>query len=90
MKKTQLQNISLNDITNAIDTNHTTTELAVTSKEHIFNNTENIVGLFLILSCEYYWNLFFRFCGGIVLLSAKCAVVILQSLETSKFVINSE
>ena len=90
MNKTQLQNISLNDITNAIDTNHTTTELADASKEHIFNNTENIVGCFLRLSCKYYWYLFFRFCSGMVLLSVKCAVVILQSLETYKFVKNSE
>ena len=90
MDKTQLQNISLNNITNAVDTNHTTTELADTSKEHIFNNIEDIVGSFLRLSCKYYWYLFFRLCSGIVLLSAKCAVVILQSLETCKFVINSE
>ena len=89
MNKAQLQNISLNDIANAIGTNHTT-ELTDTSKEHIFNNSENIVDYFLRLRSKYCWYLFFRFCSGIVLLCTKCAVVILQSLETCKFVINPE
>ena len=44
MNKTQLQNISLNDSTNAIDVNHTTTELAITSEEH----TENLKILYLL------------------------------------------
>ena len=54
VNKTQLQNISLSDITNAIYTNHTTTDLADTSEEHIFSNTENVVGYFLRLSCKDY------------------------------------
>ena len=43
VNKTQLQNISMNDITNAIDINPTTIELADTSEEHSISNTENIV-----------------------------------------------
>ena len=65
--------------------NHITIELDDTSKERSINNTENGD-----LSCKYYWYLFFRFCCGIILLSTKCAVVILQSFETCKFVVNSE
>ena len=47
MKQTQLQNISLIDIANAIDLNHTIIELPDTSEEHstgtCINNTETIV-----------------------------------------------
>ena len=43
VNKTRLQNITLNDITNAIDINHTTIDLADTLEEHGINNTENIV-----------------------------------------------
>ena len=48
VNKTQLQNISWNDITNAIDINHTTTELAVTSEEYSICNTENTKILYLL------------------------------------------